>query len=592
MRNYAYLKMIDIRNNNYKFYEIVENDDRSVDVTYGRVGALNPAHKHYSTNEKSFSDLLYEKERKGYVRDDTHKQNTTANKQIISDYEPIEYKPVRDVVEEFLKKQRQFVAQNYSVKIEHVTEKQIDDAKFYLNELRIARNKQFDNQKQNLTNSFNSVLYKEDAWSGKALPECLLFCVERKLRNVEDSLLQGVDHFGLNLSATEWKAVIKEMDRIIEREENLINALEGEYNQYKLNHPEKNDKPKFKGTVLSANGLKMEEITYKEEDTIIDLLRIPNFQHFENSCRYNSAYKVTVDKTQDKYDKYCEKHNIKDKMLLWHGSITENMWSIMSTGLKIMPNASNGRAFGNGLYFANKSQKSANYSSAKPQEREEVDSVTGAKKIIRSRGWNNGNSSHGYLALFEVATGKPQVITDTSYRRTCSNGYDSLWYQAGHGGSFCDDEIIIYSDSACTLKYMVKIDSEPHPKHYHLNPSVAHLDNGMTEIVKDDNGIYGTLDITELSDKSRNYWGRKFNTTSADTIKIYEDKILINDKPVLTYQDGKSITSDDFKWLFREVKKNFFEKESEFEEFKSGKEQIITKDSFEKEDLEDDYERA
>ncbi len=582
MRNYAYLKMIDIRNNNYKFYEIIENDDNSVDVNYGRVGALNPAHKHYDKWERNFYDLLREKERKGYVRDDTHKQNTTANKQIISDYEPIEYKPVRDVVEEFLKKQRQFVAQNYSVKIEHVTEKQIDDAKFYLNELRIARNRQYDNEKQNLTDSFNSILYKEDAWSGKALPECLLFCVERKLRNVEDSLLQGIDRFGLKLSATEWKAVIKEMDRIIEREENLINALEGEYNQYKLNHPEKNDKPKFQGTVLSANGLKMEEITYKEEDTIMNLLRKENWQGMENLSRYNSAYKVVVDKTQKKYDDYCKKNNIKDTMLLWHGSLTENMWSIMSTGLRIMPNASNGRAFGNGLYFANNSQKSANYTSAKPNTN---------KKGDKSANWNHGGDTHGYLALFEVATGKPQIVYSSGhYNKTA--GYDSLWYKAQGGNWFKDDEIVIYDDSACTLKYMVKIDSDRHERHYNLNPSSARLDNGLTELVKDKNGIYGNLDITELSDKSRDYWGHKFNTTSADNIKIYEDKILINDKPVLNYQDGKSITSDDFKWLFREVKKNFFEKESEFEEFKSGKEQIITKDSFEKEDLEDEYERA
>lgn len=559
MKNYVYLKMIDVKNNNYKFYEITENDDHSLDVKYGRVGAEHVTNQHYNAYDKwNFYSLRDSKVKKGYVEDTSHKAvvDNTNNKavQTAATYQPIEYAPVREVVMEFLRKQKQYFNQNYSVKIESVTEKQIDDAKYYLNELRKVRNNQHDNPTKNMVTEFNNVLYKEDGWTGKALPECLLFCVERKIRQVSDALMN--DKYGMTLSVNDYKSVMHEMDNIIRREDTLITALEGEYKRYKTAHPDvdKKTKPTKDETILSANGLKMDEITYKEEDVIWDLLRKENFQGMENLSRYNSAYKVEVERTQGKYDEYCKKNNIKDKMLLWHGSITENMWSIMTNGLKIMPHAANGRAFGNGLYFANKSQKSANYSSAKPN----------VKNGKTSRNWNNGQDSHGYLALFEVATGNPYIITNT-YASSIRPPYNSLWYQAGKGGSFRDDEIVVYSDNACTLKYMVKIDSDPHPRHYHLNPSHCHLDNGVTELVKDKAGVYGRLDITELSDKDRNYIGRKFNFTSADDVRIYEDKITVNRKALTAYQDGTSITKDDLWYLFREVKKNFFEKESEYE---------------------------
>lgn len=578
MLHYIYLKNIDASNNNYKFYEMTENDDHSIDVKYGRMGASHVTEHHYRPYEKDYYTLLREKERKGYKPDPTHSQTTTKAVDTKNNvvYQPIEFKPVRDVVEEFILRQRQYVRQNYTVKIDHITEKQIDDAKYYLDELRKARNEQYDDPKRNGIPGFNAVLYKED-WQGKATANCLLFCVERKLAHVQDALLRNP--YGLSLSADDYRKVMKEMDAIIHREETLLNALEGEYNRYKTAHPTMQTKQNKNETVLSANGLKMEEITYKEEDTIWELLRKENWQGMENLSRYNSAYKVEVEKTQGKYEEYCKNHHIKDTMLLWHGSITENMWSIMTNGLKIMPNAANGRAFGNGLYFANNSQKSANYTSARPN----------SKNGHTSANWNHGGDNHGYLALFEVATGKPQIV-HSSGRYNATAGYDSLWYKAQGGNWFKDDEIVVYNDNACTLKYMVKIDSDPHPKHYHLNPSTCHLNNGVTELVKDKDGIYGTLDITELSDKDRNYWGKKFNTTSTDTVKIYENKVLINDKEVKTYQDGKDITKDDIWYLFRECKKNFFEKESEYEKFAESKEQIIAKESFEKDEI--DEERA
>lgn len=63
MRDYAYLECY--VGNSYKFYEATLNDDRSIDVTYGRIGTSGSCH-HYDPNEKEFWKLIKEKESKGY----------------------------------------------------------------------------------------------------------------------------------------------------------------------------------------------------------------------------------------------------------------------------------------------------------------------------------------------------------------------------------------------------------------------------------------------------------------------------------------------------------------------------------------------
>ena len=60
----------------------------------------------------------------------------------------------------------------------------------------------------------------------------------------------------------------------------------------------------------------------------------------------------------------------------------------------------------------------------------------------------------------------------------------------------------------------------------------------------------------------------------------------------MTYQDGKEITKDDLWYLFREVKKNFFEKETEYQKAtENAKNGVILSNDSKTNDSKDEVER-
>ena len=133
----------------------------------------------------------------------------------------------------------------------------------------------------------------------------------------------------------------------------------------------------------------------------------------------------------------------KKTTLLFHGSRTENWYSIIKTGLKINPiNAAiTGKMYGYGIYFAPSMTKSAGYTS-------KVGSY-----------WASGADSSGFIGIYEVVTGDPYETTGwepgCSVLRKAPKGKDCLW---AHGGNvLVNDEVIIYDDSKCRLKYLIQI---------------------------------------------------------------------------------------------------------------------------------------
>ncbi len=122
--------------------------------------------------------------------------------------------------------------------------------------------------------------------------------------------------------------------------------------------------------------------------------------------------------------------------LLFHGTAGQNVRHILRSGLICPRTASNGRMFGHGIYFANRSSKSINYCS------------------VRTRHIPN------FLFLADVALGKPYVAKDAmSDLREPPKGHDSVWGKAGHtgawGGQLQFDEFIIYTNAQQSLRYLV-----------------------------------------------------------------------------------------------------------------------------------------
>ena len=120
---------------------------------------------------------------------------------------------------------------------------------------------------------------------------------------------------------------------------------------------------------------------------------------------------------------------------LFHGTKNCNMVGILSRGLLIAPKNApvTGYMFGKGIYFADQSSKSAQYS-------------------LR---WANNRRDFGYLFLADVALGRVKQEHGPLYREEAPAGHHSV--QGCKGQCLVHNEFIIYKTAQCTLRYIAEI---------------------------------------------------------------------------------------------------------------------------------------
>lgn len=122
---------------------------------------------------------------------------------------------------------------------------------------------------------------------------------------------------------------------------------------------------------------------------------------------------------------------------LFHGTPARNIRHILGTknkqGLIVPAHYSNGRAFGNGVYFANVSTKSGQYCAP--------------------------HNELSYLLIADVKVGRFQVPVSGRDDLKPDAGYDSIWAKERvtrkPGSTMDNDEIIVYRTSQQTIKYVV-----------------------------------------------------------------------------------------------------------------------------------------
>ena len=120
---------------------------------------------------------------------------------------------------------------------------------------------------------------------------------------------------------------------------------------------------------------------------------------------------------------------------LFHGTKNCNMVGILARGLLIAPKNEpvTGYMFGKGVYFADQSRQSAQYS-------------------VR---WASNQQPFGYLFLADVALGRVKQETGPQYREEAPEGYHSV--QGCKGTHLLHNEFIIYKTAQCTLRYIAEI---------------------------------------------------------------------------------------------------------------------------------------
>lgn len=151
-------------------------------------------------------------------------------------------------------------------------------------------------------------------------------------------------------------------DDMIKRKTEMINQLqEIEYTYSLLNDIDGKKNPldtlydKLKAVITPLDPCSIE---YDEINTYIEQTHAQDYFHFD--IELQNIFEVVRDGEEDRFEPFKNLHN---RTLLWHGSNPTNFVGILSNGLKTTPPEVyiSGKAFGNGIYFADAIGKSARY---------------------------------------------------------------------------------------------------------------------------------------------------------------------------------------------------------------------------------------
>ena len=398
----TYLIMVTTANNN-KYYNLFPEGDQ-FRVEYGRVDATKTTRTYPMSK---WNAQISAKIKKGYqdvtdLKKDLVQEISASNPE--SSYREIENAAIKAIVEKLQSMARETIQKNYTVKASSVTQDMVDAAQKIIDDL--ANNSA-------TVDVFNENLLK------------LFTVIPRKMGNVRDYLADKAEEFA----------------SIISKEQDLLDVMRGQI------YVKRDDEPvgtveKKQQTILEELGLVMEETTVDDVALIKTLMN-------ESADKFKKAWRVTNLKTQERFDKFVQENDIKDTRLLFHGSRSENFWSIIKTGLVLRPTNAviTGKMFGYGCYYAPRCAKSIGYTS------------------LSGSYWAHGGNNTAYMALFDVAYGTPYDVYsfDSKYYNLDYNrlqqfkpGANCLHAHADKG-MLRNDEIVVYKEDQMTIKYLIEI---------------------------------------------------------------------------------------------------------------------------------------
>lgn len=396
-----YLVMVTASANNNKYYKQIPHGD-SWTAEYGRVGS-SPQRREYPMSQ--WNSKYNEKIRKGYVdQSDLVEDLIQVEKPKKSEYREIENRAIAEIVERLQAMARKAISDNYTISSNKVTQAMVDEAQDVLTSLIDAKD----------VDTFNETLLK------------LFTVIPRKMGNVKDYLAEKSDDFS----------------RIIQKEQDLLDVMKGQVVQKQMidENSEKDD-IQNENTILEQLGLVFEECSTKDVAVIKDAL---------GSCsdRFYQAWRVKNIRTQKRYDDFVRENHITNTKLLFHGSRNENWWSIINSGLVLKPTNAviTGKMFGYGIYYAPKARKSLGYTS------------------LDGSYWVRGDSKFGFMALMDVAYGKPYDVHsfdrkyyDFDYQKLQQACPGANCLHAHEGSMLRNDEIIVYKEEQCTIRYLIEL---------------------------------------------------------------------------------------------------------------------------------------
>lgn len=407
----VYLIFVDPDNNgadSNKDYSITPLGDGTFKAEWGRVGG------HHSSKIYPMSDwdkILNSKIKKGYVErtnlmSDVIEDSKETSSDSKNEFDVISNISVRTIIKRLYEYANQVIQSAYRVSAGVVTQAMVDAAQAQIDFIS-------NNYESMSIEDFNKELIK------------LFQIIPRKMQKVSYHLAGDKDSF----------------EKIISREQDTLDAMAGQV--YKpVEKKETLEANTETISILDKMGITMDDIDENDEKLIKKLLSK------ESEGRYVKAWRVTNLKSNERFKKYCEDNHITNKKLFFHGTRSQNVFSILRSSLLLKPSnvIINGKMFGFSVYMANRAKKSIGYTS------------------VNGSYWARGGDSRGYLIIFETAYGKPYDIYtyNSSYSQLTKERLAQLdptanCVHAHAGASIVNDEIMFYDEAAVNMKYLVEI---------------------------------------------------------------------------------------------------------------------------------------
>lgn len=397
------------RGNNQQY--IMENlHDGTFRGTESRVGITIGRHRprSYINPMEKWEEMFRLKVSRGYMVTKTQKMEQKIIEKNTSSINGNEYTPIADqsineVVTLLLECTTAVLNQNYRIKIDDISNEMIEFGRSILQEM--AK----DYSKMSVA-EFNNKL------------KTLYAAIPRRIDNLSKVLAKRKLDF----------------NDIIADEQDLFDVMIN-----RVRNARDLGQCSVKPTVLEAFHLDWRDVTEEEHANILLMLQ-------GSASRYVKAWRVCNQRTEERFHHFCQQEHLSEEngiSHLFHGSRTENFWSIVTNGLLINPDSSvqrSGSMFGNGTYFAPLAQKSLGYTNGGY--------------------WAGGSSSTKFLAIYKVATGKHYDIyggADISLNKTvlqkkCPGAHCTWAHGRGSGGvTLCNDEVIVYDEAQSTIEYLI-----------------------------------------------------------------------------------------------------------------------------------------
>lgn len=209
----------------------------------------------------------------------------------------------------------------------------------------------------------------------------------------------------------EKREMLDVMSSVADAQKNLQSTIEEKYKflGISIQEADREISERIKNMIL-----KSQSRNHRFKIQIINIFEVKSMAHYN---QFN-PYKVSI-------------------LELFHGSRNCNMLGIMQHGLKIKPSAAvhTGSMFGEGIYFASQSSKSANY--------------------CWGFGGANQSLDTNFLMVCEVATGKIKEYTDPQLElKSAPKGFNSV--MGKKGPNLLHDEYIVYNENQARIRYIIE----------------------------------------------------------------------------------------------------------------------------------------